>query len=107
MAIRIDPKVDFAFKLMLGSPEHPAVTIHFLNAILQPESLVTEVEILNPTHGKDRAEDKLVVLDILAQDAQGDYAQGRSAPSAAILQFTELRPADWRGSELYGSTAGY
>jgi predicted transposase/invertase (TIGR01784 family) len=71
MPLRIDPKVDFAFKLMLGSPEHPAVTIHFLNAILRLESPVTEVEILNPTHGKDRAEDKLVVLDILAQDAQG------------------------------------
>ena len=71
MPLGIDPKVDFAFKLMLGSPEHPAVTIHFLNAILRLESPVTEVEILNPTHGKDRPDDKLVVLDILAQDSLG------------------------------------
>jgi predicted transposase/invertase (TIGR01784 family) len=71
MPLGIDPKVDFAFKLMLGSPEHPAVTIHFLNAILRLDSPVTEVEILNPTHGKDRADDKIVVLDVLAQDALG------------------------------------
>lgn len=50
MPLGIDPKVDFAFKVMLGSPEHPAVTIHFLNAILRLESPVTDVTILNPTH---------------------------------------------------------
>jgi predicted transposase/invertase (TIGR01784 family) len=72
MPLGIDPKVDFAFKLMLGSPEHPAVTIHFLNAILQLKSPVTEVEILNPIHEKkDRSEDKIVVLDILARDSLG------------------------------------
>ena len=71
MPLGIDPKVDFAFKLMLGSPEHPAVTIHFLNAILRLPSPVTEVEILNPIQGKDRSEDKLVILDILARDQQG------------------------------------
>jgi predicted transposase/invertase (TIGR01784 family) len=71
MPLGIDPKVDFAFKLMLGSPDHPAITIHFLNAILRLPVPVTEVEILNPILGKDRAEDKLVVLDILAQDQQG------------------------------------
>ena len=72
MPLGIDPKVDFAFKLMLGSPEHPAVTIHFLNAILRLKSPVTEVEILNPIHEKkDRSEDKIVVLDILARDSLG------------------------------------
>ena len=33
MSLGIDPRVDFACKLMLGSPEHPAVTIQ------QPASL--------------------------------------------------------------------
>lgn len=33
MAIGIDPTVDYAFKLILGSPEHPAITLHFLNAV--------------------------------------------------------------------------
>jgi hypothetical protein len=29
----IDPKVDFAFKLLVGSPDHPRITIHFLNSV--------------------------------------------------------------------------
>lgn len=58
MSLGIDPRVDFACKLMLGSPEHPAVTIHFLNSMLGLQVPVVEVEILNPLVGKDRSEEK-------------------------------------------------
>jgi hypothetical protein len=34
MAIGISPLVDFAFKLVPGSPVDAGVTIHFLNSIL-------------------------------------------------------------------------
>lgn len=71
MPLGIDPRVDFACKLMLGSPEHSAVTIHFLNSMLAPRVPVVEVEILNPLVGKDRSEDKIVVLDVLARDRDG------------------------------------
>ena len=71
MPLGIDPRVDFACKLMLGSPDHPAVTIHFLNSMLRPKVPVVEVEILNPLVGKDRSEDKLIVLDVLARDSWG------------------------------------
>jgi predicted transposase/invertase (TIGR01784 family) len=67
----IDPKVDFAFKLVFGNPDHTAVTIHFLNAVLGFARPITSVEILNPIQGQDRSEDKLVVLDVLAADAKG------------------------------------
>ena len=72
MNLGIDPKVDFAFKLIFGSPEHTRITIHFLNAILNPPHPITWVEILNPIQGKDFAEDKLVILDVLARDEQGN-----------------------------------
>ncbi len=71
MPLRIDPRVDYASKRMLGSPEHPAVTIHFLNSILKPQDPVVGVTILNPLIGKDRSEDKIIVLDVLAQDRTG------------------------------------
>ncbi|MCC6510105.1 MAG: PD-(D/E)XK nuclease family transposase [Pirellulaceae bacterium] len=71
MPLRIDPRVDFASKKMLGSPEHPVVTIHFLNSILKLRDLIVDVIILNPLIGKERAEDKIVVLDILAKDSIG------------------------------------
>lgn len=71
MPLGIDPKVDFAFKRMLGSPEHPAVTIHFLNAVLQLPDPVTAVEILNPIQEKDHFGDKRSVRDVLASDQYG------------------------------------
>ncbi|MEZ6132761.1 MAG: Rpn family recombination-promoting nuclease/putative transposase [Planctomycetaceae bacterium] len=71
MAIGISPLVDFAFKLMLGSPEHSGVTIHFLNSILTDQPRITHVEILNPFLGKESEDDKLSILDILATDEHG------------------------------------
>ena len=71
MAIGIDPTVDFAFKKLLGSPEHPAITLHFLNAVLGGNPEITEVEILNPILDRDYDEDRLSILDISARDAHG------------------------------------
>src|SRR4051812_20800856 len=71
MTIGINPTVDFAFKLMLGSPEHARVTIHFLNAILGNRPKIRWVEIKNPFVGKNFEDDKLVVLDVLATDEHG------------------------------------
>jgi predicted transposase/invertase (TIGR01784 family) len=71
MAIGISPLVDFAFKLMLGNPEHSGVTVHFLNSILTDQPKITHVEILNPFLGKKSDDDKLAVLDILATDEHG------------------------------------
>jgi predicted transposase/invertase (TIGR01784 family) len=71
MPLRIDPRVDYVSKRMLGSPEHPTVTIHFLNSMLKLAYPVVAVIILNPLVGKDRSEDKIIVLDILAKDSSG------------------------------------
>ena len=71
MAIGIDPTVDFAFKKLLGSPEHPAVTLSFLNAVLGGDPIITSVEILNPFLDKDFEEDKLSILDVKATDDHG------------------------------------
>lgn len=71
MSIGIDPTVDFAFKKVLGSPEFPQVTVHFLNSVLGESAHVTDVTILNPIMGKDYKDDKLSLLDVLAEDASG------------------------------------
>jgi predicted transposase/invertase (TIGR01784 family) len=71
MVIGIDPKVDFAFKKLLGSRDHPQITIHFLNAILDGDPFITSVEILNPFNAKDFEDDKLSILDVKATDDQG------------------------------------
>ena len=69
--IGISPTVDFAFKVLLGSPEHMQVTLHFLNAVLGDQHRITSVEFLKPFLDKKRGDDKLAVLDILATDDQG------------------------------------
>ena len=71
MAIGISPTIDFAFKVLFGSPEHARITIHFLNAILRPLVRIAQITIQNPFLGKDDENDKLSVLDILAIDDHG------------------------------------
>ena len=73
MVIGIDPTVDFAFKLLLGNPEHTAITVHFLNAVLGGSPRITHVEILNPILDQETGDDKLAILDIRAQDDQGRW----------------------------------
>lgn len=71
MAIGISPLVDFAFKLILGNPEHSGITIHFLNSILVGQPRITQVTFQNPFLDKESDDDKLSVLDILATDEHG------------------------------------
>lgn len=71
MALGIDPKVDFAFKKLLGSRDHPSITIHFLNAVLDGDPVIEAVEILNPFNEKDFEDDKLSILDVKATDDRG------------------------------------
>lgn len=71
MAIGIDPTVDFAFKRLLGSPDHPAITLHFLNAVFGGVPVITDVEILNPIMDKEDDVDKMSILDVLARDSTG------------------------------------
>ncbi len=71
MAIGIDPTIDFAFKRLLGSPEHARVTVHFLNAVLHESPRITEVTILNSYLAKEFEDDKLSILDVRATDELG------------------------------------
>ena|GEM_PF-271410 len=71
MIIGIDPTVDFACKRVLGSPEHPAITLHFLNAVMRLPAPIREVRILNPTIEKAFEDDKWSLLDVLATDELG------------------------------------
>ncbi len=91
MAIGIDPLVDFACKKLLGSPEHPTITLHFLNAVLGGSPKITEVEILNPIIEKDFEEDKYAILDIRARDEIGhrfNIEIQRSRPAALRERLT-------------------
>jgi len=68
----IDPKVDYAFKKLLGSENSAELLISFLNAVLDPRPhRIEHVEILNPFQPQETDLDKLSVLDVKARDQAG------------------------------------
>lgn len=73
MKPHIDPKVDCVFKAILGSEEHKALLVHFLNAVLAHDSgiWIQDVDLLNPYNPREFESDKLSVVDVKARDAQG------------------------------------
>ena len=62
----LDPKVDFVFKNIFGSPKHPRILISFLNAALNPVNKITHVEIKGTDIEKQFIEDKYSRLDVKA-----------------------------------------
>ena len=73
MPLGIRPTVDFVFKLLFGSVENSDLLIHLLNAVLEPESPIEAVEILNPFNDKQFEDDKLSIVDVKARNASGAW----------------------------------
>ena len=71
MPLGIKPTVDFAFKKIFGSPESVLALIGLLNAVLELSDPITDVTILNPFSYKEFTDDKLIILDVRAQDSTG------------------------------------
>lgn len=62
----LDPKVDFVFKNIFGSPNHPEILISFLNATLKPKKKIVSVDINKTDIEKEYIEDKYSRLDVKA-----------------------------------------
>ncbi|WP_238377575.1 Rpn family recombination-promoting nuclease/putative transposase [Oceanospirillum linum] len=66
----LDPKNDYVFKRVFT--EHPDALVHLINDIRPDLPPVVEVEIINPTITPEELTGKSIVLDVLAQDANGN-----------------------------------
>ena len=62
----LNPKIDFVFKKIFGSEEHPEILISFLNAVLKPKKPIVSVEIKNSDLEKEYIEDNFSRLDVKA-----------------------------------------
>jgi len=73
MILGIDPKIDYAFKLLPGQEGTEALMIDVLNGVLQrPEGArVESVKILYPFNPKAAYDDKLSIVDVRARDQSG------------------------------------
>jgi predicted transposase/invertase (TIGR01784 family) len=80
MILGIDPKVDYAFKYLLGRDSTRAILIDVLNKVLEPPAgrEIVDVELLNPFNLQEALDDKLSILDI---KGCGSAAGGASATS--------------------------
>jgi predicted transposase/invertase (TIGR01784 family) len=69
----IDPKVDYAFKHLLGREATRPILIDVIESVLKPAPghHIQDLELLNPFNPKETFDDKLSILDIKARDQTG------------------------------------
>jgi predicted transposase/invertase (TIGR01784 family) len=111
MQHRIDPKVDCVFKALLGSIENRNLLIHFLNALLGDDltAPISDVELLNPYNEKEMFDDKTNIVDVKAQDAQGNSYQieiqllnHRYLAERMIYTWADLYSQQLKAGQKYG-----
>lgn len=73
MILGIDPKVDYAFKHLLGRESTRPILIDVIDKVLHPAPgfSIQDIELLNPFNPKESPDDKLSILDIKARDQSG------------------------------------
>lgn len=71
-SVFVNPKVDYAFKMIFGSERNKPLLISFLNAMLHAgEPVITAVEILNPYLPSNVAIQKDTYVDVQAKLSDG------------------------------------
>ncbi|MDQ2085600.1 Rpn family recombination-promoting nuclease/putative transposase [Herbivorax sp. ANBcel31] len=70
---KVNPRVDFAFKLLFGKEENKDILIDFLNAILAEEPKIKDLQLKNPYNYKTYKFDKGSIMDIKAKDEYGRW----------------------------------
>ena len=110
MAIGIDPTVDYPFKRLFGSAEHPAITIHFLNAVLGPVPRIEQVTILDPISNRMTEDGKLLIFDVKARDDRGRWlniemqsSKHAGLPQRLALYAASMYVGQFREGESYSS----
>jgi len=69
---RINPRVDFAFKKLFGSEENKDLLMSLINAVVGEEDQVVDLTLKNPYNLADYQAGKMSILDIKAEDKDGD-----------------------------------
>lgn len=70
---RLNPKVDFAFKKLFGSPENKDILISFINSVLSENEQVKNIELKNPYNIANYRKGKMTILYIKDVDERGTW----------------------------------
>jgi len=86
----LDPKLDFIFKKLFT--EHDALLLDLINAVRSEELPVIALKIKNPQIAANELKGKHIVLDIWAQDAQGQQFD---------IEMQTNKHAGWNARSVY------
>lgn len=89
-------------KKILAAVGHEKLLIDFLNAILKPLSLITQIVVNNPYCEKDYLEDKLSIVDIRAQEENGNTYQIEVQVATPEYLGYRMMTMDGRMSQVQG-----
>ncbi len=112
---RIDPTVDCVFKRLLGSEQHKALTLDFLNAMvgLVSTTKFSDLAILDPHLLEQHQDGKRPIVDLLVRLETGVVAQVEvqnkivfTFPKRCIYDWSQLLSAGLRKGEPYEELKG-
>ena len=70
---RYNPKIDLVFRKLFGSKENKDILLSFINAVLDREPEIKNLELKNPYNLADYLQGKMSILDIKAVDEAGTW----------------------------------
>jgi len=95
----LDPKTDFAFKKIFGSPQSKPILIEFLNAFVYGGApIIQDLEILDPYQSPQLQGIKDTFLDVKAKLEQGE---------TVLIEMQVLNPLDFNKRVLYNAAKAY
>jgi predicted transposase/invertase (TIGR01784 family) len=68
---RYNPKIDLVFRKLFGSEENKDILLSFVNAVLEEETVLTDLTLKNPYNLSSYLSGKTSILDIKAVDENG------------------------------------
>ena len=99
----IDPCVDIVFHKLFGDPNHEAVLIHFLNAVLGWAVPIARATVQNPFAPDLYQGQRGLVLDIRAEDEQGRTYQIEMQRRNDLALSQRML---WSWARIYGTELG-
>lgn len=68
----IDPRTDFGFKYLFGTPMNKELLIGFLNALFHGTHIITDLTYLNSEQLGIRKEDRRAIFDVYCETESGE-----------------------------------
>lgn len=103
---QINPRIDVVFKKIFGVNENKDLLISLINAVVQEDDRVTDVDLLNPYHQQNIKNGRLPVLEIKARGSSGkrlsieiQIADERDCDKQALYDWSRIYTNQFKAAE--------